>query len=50
MAQYDSLDIERLVEGAFDAFCEAHGITSREAKQKVLAAMAASAKELRGRQ
>lgn len=47
---YDSLDIESLLESAFDAFCEAHQITGREAKQKVLKEIAATARDMKGRQ
>lgn len=48
--EYDALDIERLVESSFDAFCTQFGITGRAEKQKVLAAIAATARELKGRQ
>ena len=47
---YDSLDIERLVEAALETFCAAHEITGRVDKQNVLKQIAASARELKGRQ
>lgn len=48
--KYDALDIQRLVESSLEAFCEQHEITGRAAKQKVLAAIAATARELKGQQ
>jgi hypothetical protein len=47
--KYDALDVTRLVESAFYAFCEQHGITGRTEKQKALADIAAAAKDLRKR-
>jgi hypothetical protein len=50
MARYDILDIRKLVEAALDGFCEQHEITGRQERQRVLAEIAAQARELRGEQ
>lgn len=48
--KYDALDIEQAVQSALDAICEQFGIEGRQGKQKVLADIAATARELKGRQ
>lgn len=47
---YDALDVERLVESALEAFCEQHEITGRAGKQAVLKQIAATARDLKGKQ
>jgi hypothetical protein len=46
----DILDVQNLVQSAFEAFCTQFNITGRLERQKVLNQIAAVAREMKGQQ